>query len=110
MKEPMKPSERRRVPRIAVNFPVKVTLGRKQYRCQATEFSEFGILLASKNNELAGDVEVELALNPPSTALSLMGVVAYTTDSGVAVRFKNISPEQQAVLRNYLEAQGKKTA
>src|ERR1035437_3876133 len=102
MKAPAKPAERRRAPRIPVNFPVTVTWGRKQYRCQARELSEFGILLASTHKELAGDVGVELGLNPGSTSVSLKGVVAYATDTGVAVRFKNISSEQRTVLKNYI--------
>ena len=106
MKGPAKPAEKRQTPRISVNFPVTVTWGRKQYRCQARELSEFGILLASTHKELLGDVGIELGLNPSGTALSLAGVVAYTTDTGFAVRFKDISSEHRNVLKDYIQAQG----
>ena len=110
MKGPAKPAERRRAPRIPVNFPVTVTWGRKQYRCKAREFSEFGVLLASTHKELAGDVGVELDLNPPSISVSLEGIVAYATDTGFAVRFKNIFSAQRTVLKAYIQAQGRNAA
>jgi PilZ domain-containing protein len=109
MKEPNRPAERRRSPRIAVQFPVTVSWGKKQYRWHAREFSEFGILLASTHKELVGeDVEVNLALESFDSAISLAGIVAYATDAGVAVRFKDISAEHRMVLRNYIESQHKK--
>ena|ERR1035437_2197292 len=110
MKGPAKPAEKRQTPRIPVNFPATVTWGRKQYRCQARELSEFGILLVSKHKGLAGDVGVELGLNPAGTSVFLEGVVAYTTDTGFAVRFKDISSEQRTVLKDYIQARGGNTA
>lgn len=107
MTELKRPDERRRTTRIAVNFPAKLVWGRKQYRCKACEFSEFGILLACNNKDLVGkDVEVDLNLDFGHSSVALKGVVAYATDSGVGVRFKNISPEQHAVLKDYIQARG----
>lgn len=111
MKDSTKQDERRRTPRIPVDFPVTLTLGRKQYRLQAREFSEFGILLASTYKELVGeDVTVELTLNPTSPSLSLEGVIAYATDTNVAIRFKNISPEHRAILKSYIQAHSSNSA
>jgi len=104
MNEP-KGRERRRAPRIAVDFPVALTCGRKQYRCQALEFSEFGIFLASARKELVGeDVELGLALDTKNPSRSIKGVVAYATNTGIGVRFKSVSPELQMDLKNYIQA------
>jgi len=97
--------------RISVDFPAKLTCERKQYQYRAREFSEFGILLVSKNKELVGkDVDLELNLDSPEASFSLQGVVAYATDTGLGVRFKNLTREAQAVLRNYIQTHGARTA
>ena len=107
MKEYSRPSERRRVPRIPVDFPVTLTVGRKQYRGQACEFSEYGILLTSPNKELVGDeVQVALSLNPNEAPLSVTGMVVYATDSGIGIRFKNVPTEDQLTLRAYAHTRG----
>ena len=107
MKEPSKPFERRRAPRIAVNFPVAVSWGRKQFRWLAREFSEYGILLAGSSKELVGeDLKLELTLEPNDPPLNVDGVVAYATDTGVGVRFKNLSPENQYSLKHYVQKHG----
>ena len=107
MKQSSRSAEQRRVPRIPVEFPVAVTCDRKQFRWQARELSEYGILVESPHKELVGeDVQLALALNPNEPPLSLMGVVAYTTGSGIAIRFKNVSPENQVTLRAYVQASG----
>jgi hypothetical protein len=99
--------ERRRTPRISVDFRVTLTCGDKQYRWQAREFSESGVFLAGDETELVGkNVEVVLALNAAASTVSLKGIVAYATDSGVAVRFRNPSADQRAVFRNFIEAHG----
>ena len=105
MKASANPSERRRVPRISVDFPVTITCKGKQYRWQASEFSEFGILLDSKQKGLVGeDVEVELKLNAADPALSLNGIVVYAKNAGIAVRFKNVSFDEHRQLKSYIEA------
>ncbi len=97
-------TERRRTTRIEVDFPAKLTAGRKQYRCQAREFSEFGILLACSNKDLVGkDVDVDLALDATEPPVSLKGVVAYATENGVGVRFKNVSSDQRALFKAYIQ-------
>ena len=102
-------AERRRTPRISVNFPVMVTWGRKQYRWQAREFSEFGILLAATLKEVVGeDVDLDLHMEPTDSSISLKGVVVYSTAAGVGVRFKNLSPEQVATFRAYIQRNSKK--
>lgn len=107
MKEPGKPYERRRAPRIQVNFPVVVNWGRKQFKWLAREFSEYGILLAGSNKEMVGeDLKLELALDPSEPPLEVEGVVAYATDTGVGVRFKNVSPENQYSLKHYVQKHG----
>ena len=107
MKESGKSQERRRVPRVHVNFPVVVNWGRKQYRWLAREFSEYGILLAGSNKEMVGqDLKLELNLDPNDPTLNLEGVVAYATDTGVGVRFKNISPDNQFSLKHYVQKHG----
>lgn len=112
MKESSRSQEKRRVPRIPVDFPVAVTFGRKQFRWQARELSEYGILVASPNvaspnKELVGeDVQLALSWNPNEPPLSLLGVVVYSTDSGIGIRFKNVSPENQVTLRAYAQVRG----
>jgi hypothetical protein len=105
MTEVKRAAERRRTTRISVDFPAKLVMGSKQIRCKAREFSEFGILLACKNKELVGkDVAVDLALDSGQSSVSLKGVVAYATESGVGVRFKNVSAEQRSLLKAYIQA------
>jgi hypothetical protein len=107
MKEPLKPYERRRAPRINVSFPVAVSWGRKQFKWLAREFSEYGILLAGSNKEMVGeDLKLEMALDVNDPPLILDGVVAYATDTGVGIRFKNISPENQFSLKHYVQKHG----
>ena len=107
MKEPDKQQEKRRVPRVHVNFPVVVNWGRKQFRWLAREFSEYGILLNGSNKELVGEeLKLELNLDPNHPPVSVDGIVAYSTATGVGVRFKNISPENQYSLKHYVQAKG----
>lgn len=110
MTELKRPAERRRTTRIPVDFPAKLVLGRKQYRCKAREFSEFGILLACDDKDLVGsDVDVDLTLESGQSSVSLKGIVAYATESGVGVRFKNISSEHRALLKRYIQLHTKTT-
>ena len=103
MAEANRPYDRRRTPRISVRFPVTMTWGKKKFNCQALEFSEFGILLTSTHKELVGqEVEVGLALDSLEEVLSLKGIVAYATEAGLGVRFKDITEEQRASLNNYV--------
>ena len=112
MKESSRAEEKRRVPRIPVDFPVTITWGRKQYRWQARELSEYGILVASPkvaspSQELVGeDVQLALSLNLKDPPFSLLGVAVYSTDAGVGIRFKNVSPENQVTLRAYAQVHG----
>ena len=109
MKEPTKPTERRRVPRISVDLPVTVASGRKQYQWRATKLSEFGVHLVSKRKELVKekeDVLVALNLEPKGSPLTLPGIVAYVTETGIGIRFKNLSLEQHASLKSYVLARG----
>ncbi len=107
MEAALRKNQRRRVPRIPVDFPVTLTWGRKRIRCRAREFSEFGILLTPPQKELVGEnIQLDLTLEPPSPALSLSGVVVYAVDKGIGVRFENVSPDQQAPLKNYVQARG----
>ena len=107
MKETGHPSEKRRVPRIQVDFPVTVTWGQKQYRWKAREFSEYGILLLSTRKELVGEeIHLSLLLDNTQSALDLVGVVAYTTDIGLGVRFKNVRPEDHVTLKYYVLSRG----
>ena len=73
MAEAKSGSERRRVPRVAVEFPVTLTWRRKEHRLQAREFSEYGILVSAAHKELIGqDVQVGLSLNPGESPVSLI--------------------------------------
>ena len=103
MKEPTRPSEKRRSPRIEVDLPVTLNWGKKQYRWRARQFSEFGILLATSQKELVGqDVELSLDLDSFDSDVALSGIVAYATDGGIAVRFKNLTADQRATLRAFI--------
>src|SRR5512140_3717443 len=94
-----RPYDRRRAPRISVSFPVTVASGKKKFNCQAQEFSEFGILVAPRHKELVGqEVELDLAMNPKTRTFSMKGIVAYATNVGLGVRFKDVTEEQQAAL------------
>jgi len=108
MKEPEKRSERRRVPRIPVEFPVTLLQGRKHHKVKAIECSEFGILLTPALKELVGEnVQVALSLEQKkSSSLSIPGVVAYASEIGIGIRFKNVPAEQQAILKEYVRAHG----
>jgi len=106
-KEGGRGAEKRRVPRIQVDFSVQVTWGRRQYRWQAQEFSEYGILLNAPNKELIGqEIQLGFSLNAQDPALSVTGLVVYATVAGLGIRFKNLSSENQAVLRTYVQAHG----
>lgn len=106
-KERGRPAEKRRVPRIQVDFPVQVIWGRRQYRWRAQELSEYGIMLTSPNKELVGEeIQVGFTLNPKDPALSLTGLVVYATKDGLGIRFKIVSSEDQAVLRAYVQGHG----
>ena len=107
LKESGRYSEKRRVPRIPVNFPVTVALGRKQHRCEAKELSEYGILVATPSKDLVGqEVQIRLSLNPNESPLAVEGVVVYGTDTSIGIRFKNVPREEQQILRSYAHAHG----
>lgn len=107
MKETGNPSDKRRVPRIQVDFPVTVTWGQKQFRWKAREFSEYGILLLSTRKELVGEeLRLSLSLDDTQPSLDLVGVVAYTTDIGLGVRFKYVRPEDHVTLKYYVLSRG----
>ena len=107
MRESRRPSERRRVPRIQVEFPVTAALGRKQHKWQAKEFSEYGILVASASKELVGqEVQLGLSLNPSEGPLAVAGTVVYGTDTSIGIRFKNVPAEDRQTLRAYAQAHG----
>lgn len=107
MKEVKRYAEKRRVPRLHVNFPVVVNWGRKQFRWLAREFSEYGILLNGSNKDLVGqELKLALAFEPDSKPIEVHGIVAYSTDTGVGVRFKNITPEAQHTLKHYVKLHG----
>jgi len=99
--------EKRRIPRIWVNFDVVLIQNGKKFHCQARQLSQGGILLATPHKELVGkDVQLELGLQSPVAVLLVSGTVVYVIPSGVGVRFRGISPEQQQVLQTFLEAHG----
>lgn len=107
IKESGRPSDRRRVPRIQVEFPVTVSQGRKQQRCQAKELSEYGIMVATPAKELVGqEVQLGLTLNPNEGPLAVDGTVVYGTDTSIGIRFKNVPQEEQRILRAYAQAHG----
>jgi hypothetical protein len=90
-----------------VNFPVLVHWGKKQFKWLAREFSEYGILLAASNKEIVGEeLKLELPLDLQTAPLAVDGVVAYTTETGVGIRFKNVSPDDQFALKHYVEKRG----
>ena len=107
MVEVQKYAEKRRVPRLQVSFPVVVNWGRKQFRWLAREFSEYGILLNGSNKEMVGEeLKLALAFEPERDPLEVQGIVAYSTETGVGVRFKNVSPEAQHSLKHYVKQHG----
>ncbi len=121
MEETAKASEKRRVPRIAVDLPATVTWGKKRRPYRAKELSEYGVFLAPKRKDPAKEkgakdnkgsirekeeVLVDLGLEPKTSPLALAGVVISATTDGIAVRFKNLALEQHALLRNYVLARG----
>jgi hypothetical protein len=107
IKKKMEHRERRRVPRVPVSFPVVVNWGRRQFRWLAREFSEYGILLAASNKELVGqELKLKLTLEGEEPPIDVEGIVAYSTETGVGIRFKNISPENAFSLRDYVQKRG----
>ena len=100
-------NQRRRVPRISVDSPDILTWGRKQFRCQARQLSEFGIFVGSTHHELVGEnVQVNVTLESSTPPLSLLGIVIYATDSGLGIRFEDVTPEHHASLKSYVQARG----
>ena len=68
--------ERRRIPRIPVNFEVVVVREGEQFHCQARQLSQGGIQLATPHKELVGkDIQLELMLQSPDTVLQVSGTV-----------------------------------
>ncbi|MBI3894599.1 MAG: PilZ domain-containing protein [Acidobacteria bacterium] len=107
MKDADKASERRRVPRIEVDFPVTVSWKGKQFRWKAQEFSEYGILLITARKELVGEeLHLSLILDSSQPPLDLVGMVAYATDVGLGIRFKNVPSPDQTALRYYVLSRG----
>jgi hypothetical protein len=103
-----KERERRRVPRISVDFPVVVNWGKKKFRWLAREFSEYGILLSSSEKDMVGkELKLELSLEPDTQPINVEGVVAYETKTGgLGIRFRNIAPEDQFSLKRYVRSKG----
>lgn len=107
MVEVQKYAEKRRVPRLHVSFPVVVNWGRKQFRWLAREFSEYGILLNASNKEMVGEeIKLSLGFEQEGDPLEVQGVVAYSTETGIGVRFKNVAPEAQHSLKFYVKQHG----
>ncbi len=107
MKETKGQRERRRVPRLHVTFPVVVNWGRKQFRWLFREFSEYGILLNGSNKDMVGEeIQLKIGMDPKEKPIQVTGIVAYSTDTGVGVRFKNIAPEARLSLKQYVQARG----
>ena len=107
MAEAKSGSERRRVPRVSVDFPITLTWRRKEHRLQARELSEYGILVSAAHKELIGqEVQIGLTLNPGESPLSVGGTVVYGTDTSIGIRFKNVPSEDQQTLRAYAMAHG----
>ncbi|MBI2815648.1 MAG: PilZ domain-containing protein [Acidobacteria bacterium] len=105
MAESKRPLEKRRTIRIPVDFPTRVTAGKKKFSCKALEFSEYGILIASDRNDLVGtDVELDLLLESANKPVSLQGVVVYSIDAGLGIRFKNITEEHRTLLKSYVHS------
>ena len=105
MEKTFRPKTTRRVPRVAVNFPVTLNAGKKRSRCHAHQLSEFGILVTPKQDVPIGEtVQTHLLFELPNPTLSLFGIVAYALDSGTGIRFTNVPPEQQFTLKRYVEA------
>ena len=100
-------SERRRVPRVSVDFPITLLWRQKEHRLKAREFSEYGILVSASHKEMIGqEVQVGLALNPGESPISVDGTVVYGTDTSIGIRFKNVPSEDQQTLRAYANAHG----
>ena len=111
MPDAERPYDRRRTPRISLRFPVTLTWGKKKFNCQSMEFSEFGILLALAHKELVGqEVEVALAVDSLDGVSAIKGIVAYSTGTGVGVRFKDLTDDQQSALKKFALSQGKQQA
>ena len=107
MERALRRNQRRRVPRVPVDLPVTVTWKKKNFPCHARQLSEFGILLASDHKELVGeDIRLKLDLDAPNRSLSLAGIVVYAIEKGIGVRFEAVSPEDQPVLKSYVQARG----
>lgn len=77
-----------------------------KFQCQAIEFSEFGVLLTPVHKELiAQEIGVKILQNSLKEVGSLKGIVAYGTDIGFGVRFKDNTDSQQEALRHFILAQ-----
>ena len=84
--------------------------GKKNFPCHACQLSEYGILLVPEHKELVReDIQVTFDLDSPNHSLSLSGIVAYATDNGIGIRFKNMSTKQQTILKEYVQARAADT-
>ena len=97
--------ERRRIPRIWVNFDVALISGKKKIHCHARQLSEVGILVATSHREIVGEtVDLEMSINGGQMTTS--GMVVYATPNGVGIRFKDLNAEQRQTLKVFLDAHG----
>jgi hypothetical protein len=49
------------------------------------------------------DIQVKFDLDSPGGSLSLSGIVAYAIHNAIGIRFKDLSADQQTVLREYVQ-------
>jgi PilZ domain-containing protein len=104
MEQTLSTKTNRRVPRVVVDLPVILFLGKKRFLCRAHQLSEFGMVVTPTLQELIGEiVQVDLFLELSKTILSLSGIVVYAIDSGFGIRFTDVPPEQQFTLKRYVE-------
>jgi PilZ domain-containing protein len=99
------PKRSRRVPHVAVDFPVILFAGKERFHCRAHQLSEFGMVVTPTLQVTIGEVvQIDLYLELPNPILSLSGIVVYAADSGIGIRFTDVLPEQQPTLKRYVEA------
>lgn len=105
MGETIQPKSTRRGPRVFVNFPVILNVGKKRSHCQAQQLSEHGILVSPKQEVPIGEtVQTDLLFAVPNPSLSLFGTVLYAIDRGIGIGFMNMRPDQRSELKRHIEA------
>ncbi len=95
--------DKRRVPRVAVQMKVTVRQGKQAAQGEATQFSEYGMMLSPAEIAQVGQrYDLQFSLPGQRGSYHLRGIGVYATVTGVGIRFEHVPAEVIAALRQYI--------